>query len=99
MSNKSIVLTAIVTVFGWYAYFAGSALWANESEAVVVVFPNSRLVSNLHPNTSIISINAWSITLVSPDPGLAKSLYGMGEIMVLPAAAIGCYSGRSNTWS
>lgn len=97
MSNKSIAFTTILTITTWYIYFAVSAVLANELEPVVIIFPQPHLISNLKSDTAIVSINSWSITLISPKPGLARSLYHKGGWIILPASVIRCLPNNAKT--
>ncbi|MEM7425280.1 MAG: hypothetical protein AAF441_04250 [Pseudomonadota bacterium] len=90
MTIKRLALALPLLFAGWIATLASISLLTDEAPAQVVVFPKRAFLDNLPEGASIIALNDWSITLASPRPGFAGSLYRHGAWLVLPAGLRGC---------
>jgi hypothetical protein len=90
MTIRTIAIAIPVVVLGWLTTLAVVALATDEAPAYVVLFPSDSFVRSLPDRAAIISTSAFSITLRSGETGFARSLYGSGARIVLPAGLRGC---------
>ena len=89
MIIKSL-LSLIVVAIGWVGVLAGAMYVTNDAPAALVVMPSEALMQNLPEGVSILTQNAYSVTLNSEMTGLAAALYQAGAFVVLPAGLLGC---------
>lgn len=94
MTTRLITTLAAVLV-GWLAVLALVSVMSDEAPAYVVVFPSARVVHDLPRGVSVVESSAFSITLASDQPGLARALYQSGALLVLPSGLSGCAPTRS----
>jgi hypothetical protein len=79
-----------VLIFGWLVTLTAVTVLADEAPAYVVLFPEAGFVESLPEGVSIVSANGFSITLAADRPALARTLFGQGALIVLPAGLSGC---------
>ena len=90
MTIRSVLVALPLLFFGWFFTLVAVALLTDEAPAYVVLFPGEDLVRDMHDDVSIISDSQFSVTLTSDRRGLARTLYGNGASIVLPAGLPGC---------
>lgn len=90
MTTKSVLLALPLLFLGWISILLSVAILTDEAPAYVVIFPGEDLLRNLPGDASIIAVSGFSVTLASDVSGFARSLYGSGAWVVLPAGLPGC---------
>ena len=90
MTIRSALIALPFLIVGWLVTLAAVTVLADEAPAYVVLFPRAGFVESLPEGVSIIAANGFSITLAADRPALARTLYGQGALMVLPAGLSGC---------
>lgn len=85
-------IASVVFVFsGWILLLLGVMFFTDAAPGAMILFPDEGLVSRLPPNTAILDIGEFWITVVSDELALGKQLYGAGALIVLPAGLTGCF--------
>lgn len=90
MTIRSALLALPLLFLGWLSILLTVAILTDEAPAYVVIFPGNALMRGLPGDSSIIAMSEFSVTLTSDAAGFAKSLYGNGAWVVLPAGLPGC---------
>jgi hypothetical protein len=84
------VLFGMAVILGWVAVLAGVMVLSDQAPAALVMFPDAAFMEALPDGIAITGQNAFSVTLTSDIPGMARALYSVGAPLVLPAGLIGC---------
>ncbi|WP_170418525.1 hypothetical protein [Ruegeria atlantica] len=90
MTIRSVLVALPLLFVGWLATLAIVALLTDEAPAYVVVFPQGTLMQNMPKDVSVLAASQFSVTVASDTTEFAKSLYGLGARLVLPAGLPGC---------
>ena len=90
MTIRSVLLALPLLFLGWFSVLLLVAMATDEAPAYVVIFPGKAFMRELPENASVIAVSGFSVTLTSDVPGFARSLYGSGAWIVLPAGLPGC---------
>lgn len=90
MTIRSILIALPLLFLGWFSILVTVALLTDEAPAYVVLFPSDAFLSDLPDGVAIIAASSVSITFTSENRGFARSLYGSGAWIVLPAGLRGC---------
>jgi hypothetical protein len=83
-------MSLLAVAVGWIGLLAAMMLLSDDAPAALVLFPDSALMRDLPPGVSILSRNAFSVTLSGEAGDFAQSLYRAGAKLVLPAGLLGC---------
>lgn len=86
---KPLILWTLTLLTAWIAIMALVMRYSDAAPAAVVILPGERFIAAM-PDAAILSRSPVSITLKSDAPAFAKSLYGAGAWLVLPAGLTGC---------
>ncbi len=90
MTIRSVLMALPSLIFGWLVTLTAVTVLADEAPAYLVLFPGAGFVESLPEGVSIVAANGFSITLAADRPALARTLYGQGALIVLPAGLSGC---------
>ncbi len=90
MTIRALISALPLLALGWLATLSAVALITDEAPAYVVLFPSDRFLGALPNGTSVLAASDISVTLTSDQTGFARSLYGQGARLVLPAGLAGC---------
>lgn len=90
MTIRSGLLAVTLPFLGWISVLMVVAVMSDRTPAYVVLLPGERFMHGLPRETSITSASGFSVTLTSTAPGFARTLYGSGAWIVLPAGLRGC---------
>ncbi len=90
MTIKRALIAVPVMIVGWLSVLVGVGLLSDAAPASVVILPRADFVANLPTEVALLSQTRFSVTLAADTPGFARSLYGQGAWLVLPAGLPGC---------
>lgn len=90
MTIRSVLTALPFLILGWLVTLTAVTVLRDEAPAYVVLFPRAGFVESLPEGVSIVAVNGFSITLAADRPALARTLYGQGALIVLPAGLSGC---------
>lgn len=90
MTIRSVLLALPLLFLGWLSVLLTVAMLTDEAPAYVVIFPGKAFLRDLPEDASVIAVSRLTVTLTSDASGFARSLYGSGAWIVLPAGLPGC---------
>lgn len=91
MTIKRWIASVFFVFSGWISLLIGVTYFTDAAPGAMALFPDNRFVSRLPPNTAIMDIGKFWITVTSDEVALGKKLYEAGAFVVLPAGLTGCF--------
>ena len=90
-----------MTISAWIGYFLGAIMsvvllqmsvmvFSDAAPSAMVLLPDAGFISRLPSDVAVLGIGHNWVTVASSESGLAKTLYGVGALVVLPAGLPRC---------
>ena len=90
-----------MTISAWIGCFLGAIMsvvllqmsvmvFSDAAPSAMVLLPDAGFISRLPSDVAILGIGQNWVTVASSESGLAKTLYGVGALVVLPAGLPRC---------